>query len=127
MIAYHQLRYLADMNLSPQTVHTLQTEGIDIIRVSEVLTATTKDIDILAYARQEKRVIITQDLDFSTLVAIGGHAEPSLITLRLTTSDPLTVTQLLRRILPQVATALQEGSAITVDERTVRIRSLPIR
>ena len=127
MIADHPLRYLADMNLSPQTVHALQTDGIDIIRVSEVLAATTKDIDILVYARQEKRVIITQDLDFSTLVAIGGYAEPSLVTLRLVTSDPITVTQLLRRIRPQVATVLQEGSAITVDERTVRIRSLPIR
>ena len=126
-MVHNQLRYLADMNLSPQTVHALQTDGIDIIRVSEVLAVTTKDIDILVYARQEKRVIITQDLDFSTLVAIGGYAEPSLVTLRLVTSDPITVTQLLRRILPQVATALQEGSAITVDERTVRIRSLPIR
>lgn len=121
------LRYLADMNLSPQTVNALQTDGIDIIRVSDVMAATTRDTDILAYARQERRVIITQDLDFSTLVAVGGYAEPSLVTLRLSTSDPTTITQTLRRILPQVVTALQEGSAIINGYRTVRIRSLPIR
>jgi predicted nuclease of predicted toxin-antitoxin system len=86
------LRFLADMNLSPLTVQALQVEGLDIIRVSDVLPAATSDTAILAFARQTGRVIITQDLDFSTLIAIGGHTQPSLITLRLSSTAPAVVT-----------------------------------
>ena len=60
MSAQGHLRFLADMNLSPQTVADLQAAGWDILRVNQVLLATTSDRDILAYARRDNRVIITQ-------------------------------------------------------------------
>ena len=126
-MSHLDLRYLADMNLSPQTVAALQREGLDIIRVSDVMPGTAQDSDILSFARQHDQVIITQDLDFSRLIALGGYASPSLVTLRLSTSDPTSITQILRRILPQVAVALSEGCAVTVDDRNIRIRSLPMR
>ena len=50
---YLNLSYLADMNLSPQTVEALQAEGLDIIRVSDVMPGTAKDLDILHYARSQ--------------------------------------------------------------------------
>lgn len=121
------LRFLADMNLSPMTVVALQQEGWDIVRVSALLPATASDAEILILARRQNRVVITQDLDFSALLALGGHAKPSLITLRLSNTDPAHVTERLRQILPQSVQALQEGSAITVDDRSLRIRRLPIR
>lgn len=42
-------------------------------------------------ARREDRIVVTQDLDFSTLLALGGYDRPSLITIRLSVSDPDTV------------------------------------
>lgn len=74
------LRFLADMNLSPATVADLREQGWDILRVSQVLPMDTEDSEILEFARQQNRVIVTQDLDFSELVALGGYARPSLIT-----------------------------------------------
>ena len=56
----------------------------------------TEDSEILKFARQQNRVIVTQDLDFSELVALRGYARPSLITLRLFVSDPETITRTLR-------------------------------
>ncbi|MEH1831469.1 MAG: DUF5615 family PIN-like protein [Nostoc sp.] len=47
------IKLLADMNISPQTVAALQGEGWDIIRVSDVLPATTSDLEILEFARRE--------------------------------------------------------------------------
>jgi predicted nuclease of predicted toxin-antitoxin system len=120
------LRFLADMNLSPLTVDDLQTAGWDIIRVSSLLPATASDMEVLALARQENRVVVTQDLDFSALLALGGYDRPSLITLRLSNTNPALVTQRLRQILPQVENALRQGCAATADEKTVRIRKLPI-
>lgn len=53
--------------------------------------------------------------------------KPSLVTLRLSVSDPETITETLRRVLPQIAGALQEGSAVTINDKNVRVRPLPIR
>ena len=122
-----RLRFLADMNLSPITVDALQREGWDIVRVSTLLPANASDAQILVLARRQNRVVITQDLDFSALLALGGHAQPSLITLRLSNTDPSLVTERLRQIVPQSEQALEEGSAVTVDDSSLRIRRLPIR
>jgi predicted nuclease of predicted toxin-antitoxin system len=97
------------MNISPKTISALQQQGWDIIRVSQILPATASDQEILHLARQADRVIVTQDLDFSTLLALGGYNRPSLITLRLSTSDPDTVTQQLLRVLATREQALQDG------------------
>ncbi|HHT9155651.1 MAG TPA: DUF5615 family PIN-like protein, partial [Candidatus Tripitaka sp. YC43] len=75
------IRLLANMNISPRTVETLRRHGWDIIRVSEILPPNVSDLGILELARREGRVIVTQDLDFSSLLALGGHDRPGLITL----------------------------------------------
>jgi predicted nuclease of predicted toxin-antitoxin system len=121
------IQLLADMNISPQTVTFLQQQGWDMIRVSEVLPATASDSEILEFARREERVIVTQDLDFSTLLALSGYNQPSLITLRLLASDPDTVNQKLIEVLPTIKQELEEGCAVTIEDTAVRIRRLPIR
>lgn len=103
------LRYLADMNIPPRTVEALRQRGLDIVRVSSLLPANASDADIPSRARQEDRGVITQDLDFSALLALGGHDRPSLITLRLLVTDPDTVTARLQQVLPHIETALQRG------------------
>lgn len=121
------LRFLADMNLSPETVADLRQQGWDILRVSQVLPMDTEDSEILKFARQQNRVIVTQDLDFSELVALRGYARPSLITLRLFVSDPETITRTLRAVMPQIEEALMEGCAVSINHQTVRVRRLPIQ
>ena len=121
------LRFLADMNISPLTVDDLQAAGWTIERVSTRLAATAPDREILDFARAERCVIVTQDLDFSALLALGGHSRPSLITLRLSNTDPALVTRRLMEVMPQVEDALRAGCAVTADDRTVRVRQLPIQ
>lgn len=121
------LRFLADMNLSPLTVEALREEGYEIIRVSKLLPVYAPDVEILELARQQGRVVITQDLDFSALLALGGYDRPSLITLRLTNTTPSVVTERLRQILPRIESFLSEGHAVTVDDTSIRVRKLPIR
>jgi predicted nuclease of predicted toxin-antitoxin system len=121
------LKLLADMNISPLTVQALQAQGWDMVRVSARLPADAPDTNILALARREDRVIVTQDLDFSTLIALGGYDRPSLITFRLDAPEPARVTQQLLAILSQHTDALCTGCVITADERRARVRRLPIR
>ena len=120
------IKLIGDMNISPQTVTALQQQGWDIIRVLDVLPATASDVEILNFARQENRVIVTHDLDFSMLVALSGYNQPSLITLRLSSTDLNIVNKKLLETLPHIEQQLQAGSAITIEDTAVRIRQLPI-
>lgn len=120
------IRFLANMNISPKTVGSLSKQGWDIIRVSNILPVNASDQEILDLARQEGRVVITQDLDFSALLALGGFDSPSLITLRLSLSDPGSITQKLFEIIQRLEKPLIEGCAVTVGDTAMRIRKLPI-
>ncbi len=121
------IRLLADVHISPKTVGDLQKQGYEIMRSSEVLPANAPDINILEFARTQNWVVLTQDLDFSMLVALSRYSQPSLITLRLSSAKPDIVTQKLLDVLPQIEEALQEGSAITIQDESIRIRKLPVR
>ena len=121
-----KMQFLADMNISPKTVEALRQYGWDIIRVSQFLSVNASDQEILEYARQEDRIVITQDLDFSMLLALGGYNRPSLITLRLVVSDPDVVTCKLLEIVPRFEQILQEGCTLTIEDVVVRVHRLPI-
>ncbi len=118
---------LADVHISPLTVAALNSQGYDIVRTTDLLPATAADVEILELARVEGRVILTQDLDFSMLVALSNYGLPSLITLRLSSAKPDIVTQRLLDVLPTLETELIEGAAVTISDDSVRVRQLPIR
>lgn len=120
------LRFLVDMNLQSKIVTNLQQQSWDVLRVSQVLPMDAEDSKILEFARQQNRVIITQDLDFSALLALGGYEKPSLITFRLSMPDSEMITRKLLDIVPHIEDRLAEGCAVTIDDRSVRVRRLPI-
>ncbi len=122
-----KLNFIADVHISPLTVAALQLNGYDVQRSTELLPATAADVDILELARVENRIVITQDLDFSMLIALGRYQQPSLITLRLSSAKPDYVTKRLLAILPQLEKELTEGSALTINDDSMRVRKLPIQ
>jgi predicted nuclease of predicted toxin-antitoxin system len=120
------LRFLADMNISPLTVGELKRTGWDIVRVLDMLGESAKDTEVLLFARQHDMAVITQDLDFSALLAVGGHSKPTVITLRLEEPHPLFVGQRLKEIVAVMEEKIKAGAVISVDETSVRYRSLPM-
>jgi predicted nuclease of predicted toxin-antitoxin system len=121
------LSLLADVHISPLTVAALRSQGYDIVRSTDLLPATAADAEILEFARVEGKVVLTQDLDFSMLVALSHYGLPSLITLRLSSAKPDVVVQRLLDVLPTVETELTAGAAVTISDDSVRVRKLPIR
>ncbi|MBC7251051.1 MAG: DUF5615 family PIN-like protein, partial [Anaerolineae bacterium] len=93
--------------------------------ISPILPVHASDQEILELARRQNRAVVTQDLDFSALLALGGYDRPSLVILRLSVSDPEAVTDRLLNVLPRLEQVLQEGCAVTMEETAVRIRRLP--
>jgi predicted nuclease of predicted toxin-antitoxin system len=80
----------------------------------------------LAFAISDNRTILTQDLDFSRLVAVSGQARPSVVSLRLRSSRVDHVHTVLDRVLPSLTDAVEAGVIVTVEEDRIRQRSLPV-
>jgi predicted nuclease of predicted toxin-antitoxin system len=121
-----KLAFLADMNISPLTVEHLRQKGWNIIRVSDCMDKTSTDEAILRYAQTTHKVIITQDLDFSDMLALGGYSNPSVISLRVENASPDVVTERVIAAVSALERELAQGIIVSVDESSVRYRDLPI-
>ena len=121
------MKILADQHISPRTVEFLKSLGHDAVRVSERLPRNAPDPAILALALAEGRVVLSQDLDFTGLIATSGNNAPSLIVLRLGSPNVEHVNKVLQAILPVVDQAVQTGAIVSVDDGRVRVRRLPIQ
>lgn len=121
-----RMRLLADLHISPRTVEQLRSHGYDVIRVSDVMDPRSRDEQIVDHARRDGRVILTQDLDYSAIIALSGASEPSLISLRLSSARVEYVSAVLTRVLPQVEKDVESGAIITVSDDRIRLRKLPV-
>ena len=120
------MNFIADMHISPLTVEELRKAGYMITRVTERLPATASDKEIVQLALQTKSAIITQDLDFSAIVAQSGLQGPSILSLRVADAKPHDIATILKTVLPLVDADITEGSLISIGEEEYRIRRLPV-
>ena len=105
----------------------LRRSGYHISRVTDHLPPTSTDRRIIVLAERLGAAIITQDLDFSALVAQSGKTSPSILSLRVGNVSCQHVTDFLLAILPTVEKELQQGAIISVDDVGTRIRLLPVK
>ncbi len=122
-----ELKFIADMDISPLTVSQLKKYGWKILRVNEIMDARSSDSDILDYAGSQNSVVITHDLDYSELLAVYGYEKPSVISLRLFDMSPGAVTNRIMEIVSQLEKELKQGIVVSVDDVSARFRNLPIK
>jgi predicted nuclease of predicted toxin-antitoxin system len=121
------MRLLADLHVAPRTVDFLRQLGHDVRRVTDVLPANAGDPQIIEFARSDQRVILTQDLDFSDIIALSAQSQPSLISLRLANSRIDHVNSVLAAVLPVVEADVIAGAIVAVREESIRVRRLPLK
>lgn len=88
--------------------------------------ATAVDADILAYGRQELRVVVTLDADFHALLALSGARSPSVVRIRIEGLRSEGLTALLEKVLEEFSEELELGAVVTVQENRMRVRRLPL-
>lgn len=120
------MKFLADMGISPKSVVFLKDLGFEAVHLNELGLHKLPDSEILAKARNENFVVLTHDLDFSDLLAASGDRMPSVIIFRLRNMKADNVNRYLRTILSSYQSNLERGLIISVSERSIRIRELPI-
>lgn len=103
------LRLLADENFNGDVVRglLLRQSELDIIRVQDVGLAGTDDRDILAWAAENRRIVLTHDRatmpDYAYRRVIAGQAMAGVFIL----NDRLPVSQAIEEILLMVACSEQ--------------------
>ena len=120
------MRILADIHISPRTVELLCLLGHDVVRVGEALEPTASDDESVAEALRDRRVVLTQGLDFTAIVAFSGLNGPSVVSLRLSSSRIQRVNDRLTEVLPVIEEDVTHGAIVTVDDSRIRTRKLPI-
>ena len=121
------MRFLADAGVSPDTVAFLTRLGHDAIHVRALDMHRAQDRELVEYARSETRVIVTFDLDFGDILALGVLDRPSVILLRLSDERPAEVNARLATVVAEQEAALESGALILVENVRYRVRKLPIR
>ncbi len=120
------MRILLDMNLSPRWVELQKLHGFEAAHWSNLGDIRAPDTEILAWARANGYVLITSDLDFGYLLAVGGENSLSVVLIR-GQDRPEALAKQVIEILSQYKNDLEAGSFIVVDETQARVRILPLR
>ena len=120
------MQFLADAGISPKTIDFLRQIGHDAIHVRELALQRAPDREIADRARRENRVILTFDLDFGEILALGVHDRPSVVIFRLSDETAPSVNQKLSAVLSQVEAALDSGALVLIEDARYRVRKLPI-
>lgn len=110
------------MGVSPRTVAFLRRLGHEAVRLSEVGLAQASDMEVIFRAAQQREVVLTFDLDYPALLALGLVARASAVVFRTINADPDWVNSRLVDCLPLISHPLEEGAIIVVEDDRVRIR-----
>ena len=121
------MKLLVDMNLSPSWVDRLAGHGFEAVHRSTIGAATAPDVEILTWANEHQFVVITNDLDFSAILAASARTTPSVVQIR--TQDLLSdsVVSTVVHALEAHRDHIQRGALLSIDEAATRVRVLPLR
>ena len=121
------MKLLVDMNLAPGWVNLFAEAGIEAVHWSSLGAANAPDDEVMAYASAHGYVVITQDLDFSAILAATHGEKPSVAQIR---ADDLSLNAIGKQViaaLQQTASDLETGALLTIDPKRARLRVLPLR
>ncbi|MFN4219229.1 MAG: DUF5615 family PIN-like protein [Candidatus Bipolaricaulia bacterium] len=120
------MRFLIDMPLSPELASWLKQRHHEAVHALDVGLDRASDENLIARARQERRVVITADLDFPRLLALTSADGPGLILFRGGNYSELEMRALLERVFQTVPVEELPHSIVVVDRRRIRRRRLPV-
>ena len=96
--------------------------GFEPVHWSTVGAATARDVEILTWANEHAFVLITNDLDFSAILAASSGASPSVVQIR--TQDLLSdvVVGIVAKALDAHRDDIERGALLSIDESGTRVR-----
>jgi predicted nuclease of predicted toxin-antitoxin system len=115
-------QFKTDENLPIEVAESLRQAGHDVQTVLDQSLGGEPDPRIAEVCRDEGRILVTLDLDFSDIRTYPPAAYPGLIVLRPATQTITNLTRLISQVITLLATEPLAGRLWIVDESQVRIR-----
>jgi predicted nuclease of predicted toxin-antitoxin system len=115
------MRFLLDESADLRLLPFLTELGHDATAVARDYPNALADREVLALARRERRVLITNDLDFGELVVRIGLPHRGVVLFRLSTTSLAAKEERLEFVLTRYHDRLSEF--LTVTDGRVRVRS----
>lgn len=75
------MRFVVDESCDAAVLRALRGAGWDVVAISERIPGAT-DLEVIAIALSEGRVLVTEDKDFGQLVYAAGREHAGVILLR---------------------------------------------
>ena len=116
---------VVDMNLSAEWVALLTDAGWVSLHWSQVGDPRAEDTAIMDWARQNKQVVFTHDLDFGTALAMTHADGPSVIQVRGQRVLPEHIGDVVIRAVRKYEAELEQGALVIVEIFRSRVRILP--
>ena len=121
------MRFLVDNALSPRLASGLAAAGHDAVHVRDLGLQSADDETLFQLAADESRILVSEDTDFGTLLALRQTATPSVILFRhMPDRSADNLLAVLLANLDAVSLDLDKGAVVVIEISRVRIRRLPI-
>ncbi|MBW2249323.1 MAG: DUF5615 family PIN-like protein [Deltaproteobacteria bacterium] len=120
------MRLLLDQGLPRSSAEILRNKGWNIQHTGEIGMSRATDRQILEYARDEQRIVITLDSDFHAILAVENLDSPSVVRIRQEGLRGPELAELVEKIWSKIGKHLENGAMATITEKAIRIRKIPL-
>ena len=116
------MKLLLDENLSPLHSVELRTEGFDAVAVAECGLSGATDEQVLRFAVDNGRAIMTLDADFANVMRFPPERTCGVVRLKVHPATEDKIRQIIRRGLLFLQNIDIAGRLAVVDDDKIRIR-----
>ena len=114
------MKFLVDVGVGKKVETWLKENGFDVLSVRDI-DSRAKDSQILRWAVDQQRIMITMDKDFGELVYNTGMHHAGVLILRLEDADSDTKVEVIKKILTEYYDKIESHFCVFQDGR-LRIR-----
>ncbi len=116
------MRFKVDENLPVQCVGQLREAGHDALSVRDQTLTGAPDPRIAEVCAEERRVLVSLDLDFADIRTYPPSKSAGIVVFRLRSQDAATLVRVVGRLVALLPKESPVGKLWIVEEDTVRIR-----
>ena len=113
--------FLIDEDIDPHLASILSDRGYNSKAVGDISLSGHSDEDVLAYAKRENRILVTNDQDFANAQRFPEHRNPGIVIIPAGMLDDPGVVQALASMLPLVGhyRPMFRGAVVELDRSGV--------
>ena len=115
-------RFLLDECAFLATANFLRKSGFDAMTINELGHSGVSDDKVFELAREEDRMLLTFDKDFSNIFRFPLGKHPGIIIVRIHPQTIEVTERLLRRFLELTTEDQYRKALVVIDETKIRIR-----